>query len=57
MLANNSGVAAAESPCVMCDELQGEGKLYSQGMQAKTGMDWCVSGNGCAAAAVAGDDG
>jgi hypothetical protein len=57
-LPNNSGAGTAALSCVMVisHELQGGCRLRSQGMRAKTEMDWCVSGNGRAAAAAAAAD-
>lgn len=57
-LPSNSGAGTAALSCVMVigHELQGGCRLRSQGMRAKTGMDWCVSGNGRAATAAANDD-
>ncbi len=56
---NNSGAGTAALSRVMVvgHEMQGGYRLRSQGMRAKTGMDWCVSGNGRAAAADDDDDG
>ena len=54
---SSSGVATAALSRVMVvgHALQGD-RLRSQGMRAKTGMDWCVSGSGRAAAAADDDD-